>query len=114
MSSVRAIPILSTSSLLTILDLRAKADEESISKLKAKLVEASNVYSNDKETISWFVMQSVFDKQDFTIVERYEKESSQEYHLNNPYWKTFDPYVIPLLEKDMDMHRLEELEGSTM
>jgi quinol monooxygenase YgiN len=91
---------------LTILDLRAKADEESISKLKAKLVEASNVYSND--------MQSVFDKQDFTIVERYEKESSQEYHLNNPYWKTFDPYVIPLLEKDMDMHRLEELEGSTM
>lgn len=99
---------------LTAADLRAKADEESISKLKAKLVEASNVYSNDKETISWFVMQSVFDKQDFTIVERYEKESSQEYHLNNPYWKTFDPYVIPLLEKDMDMHRLEELEGSTM
>lgn len=95
-------------------DLRAKADEESISKLKAKLVEASNVYSNDKETISWFVMQSVFDKQDFTIVERYEQETSQEYHLNNPYWKTFDPYVIPLLEKDMDMHRLEELEGSTM
>jgi quinol monooxygenase YgiN len=114
LSSVRAIPIRPTSSLLTILDLRAKADEESISKLKAKLVEASNVYSNDKETISWFVMQSVFDKQDFTIVERYEKESSQEYHLNNPYWKTFDPYVIPLLEKDMDMHRLEELEGSTM
>jgi len=101
-------------STLMIIDLRAKADEESISKLKAKLVEASNVYSNDKETISWFVMQSVFDKQDFTIVERYEKESSQEYHLNNPYWKTFDPYVIPLLEKDMDMHRLEELEGSTM
>ncbi|KAJ6057053.1 hypothetical protein N7460_000327 [Penicillium canescens] len=97
-----------------VVHLRAKADEESISKLKAKLVEASNVYSNDKETISWFVMQSVFDKQDFTIVERYEKESSQEYHLNNPYWKTFDPYVIPLLEKDMDMHRLEELEGSTM
>lgn len=114
MSSVCAIHILLTSSPLTILDLRAKADEESISKLKAKLVEASNVYSNDKETISWFVMQSVFDKQDFTIVERYEKESSQEYHLNNPYWKTFDPYVIPLLEKDMDMHRLEELEGSTM
>lgn len=116
LSSVRAIHLLPTFSPLTILilDLRAKADEESISKLKAKLVEASNVYSNDKETISWFVMQSVFDKQDFTIVERYEKESSQEYHLNNPYWKTFDPYVIPLLEKDMDMHRLEELEGSTM
>ncbi|CDM37009.1 hypothetical protein DTO013E5_7173 [Penicillium roqueforti] len=97
-----------------VVHLRAKPDEESISKLKAKLVEASNVYSNDKETLSWFVSQSVFDKQDFTIVERYAQESSQQYHLNNPYWKTFDPYVIPLLEKDMDMHRLEELEGSKM
>jgi hypothetical protein len=29
--------------------------------------------------------------------------------LNNPYWKTFDPYVIPLLERDMDLRRLEEL-----
>ena len=99
---------------LTVVDLRAKPDEESIAKLKAKLVEASNVYSKDKETLSWFVSQSVFDKQDFTIVERYAQESSQQYHLNNPYWKTFDPYVIPLLEKDMDMHRLEELEGSAM
>lgn len=59
-------------------------------------------------------MQSVFDRQDFTIVERYENKDSQKYHLNNPYWQTFDPYVIPLLEKDMEMHRLEELEGSTM
>jgi quinol monooxygenase YgiN len=54
-------------------------------------------------------MQSVHDKQDFTIVERYERESSQEYHLNNPYWKTFDPYVIPLLEREMDLRRFEEL-----
>jgi quinol monooxygenase YgiN len=56
-------------------------------------------------------MQSVHDKQDFTIVERYERESSQEYHLNNPYWKTFDPYVIPLLEREMDLRRFEELES---
>jgi hypothetical protein len=28
---------------------------------------------------------------------------SQEYHLNNPYWKTFDPYVKPLLDQPMDM-----------
>lgn len=55
-------------------------------------------------------MQSVHDKQDFTIVERYLRESSQEYHLSNPYWKTFDPYVIPLLEREMDLRRFEELE----
>ena len=55
-------------------------------------------------------MQSVFDQREFTIVERYEKESSQHYHLNNPYWKTFDPYVLPLLEKPMDLRRFEELD----
>lgn len=37
-------------------------------------------------------------------------EQSQKYHLENPYWKTFDPYVIPLLEEPMDLRRLEELE----
>lgn len=37
---------------------------------------------------------------------------SQKYHLENPYWKTFDPYVIPLLEKPMDLRRFEELDTS--
>ncbi|ERF77073.1 hypothetical protein EPUS_06291 [Endocarpon pusillum Z07020] len=92
--------------------LTAKSDPECIEKLKSKLIEASRVYSQDKETLSWFVMQSVFDKREFTIVERYERESSQQFHLNNPYWKTFDPYVLPLLEKPMDLRRFEELDTS--
>lgn len=54
--------------------MRAK-DSASVPKLKNKLIEASRVYSQDKETVSWFVMQSVHDPRDFTIVERYEKES---------------------------------------
>ncbi|KAL4796661.1 hypothetical protein BDV19DRAFT_360751 [Aspergillus venezuelensis] len=94
-----------------VVHMRAKPDQESITKLKAKLQEASAVYSNDKETLSWHVMQSVHDPQDFCIVERYLNEASQSYHLNNPYWKTFDPYVIPLLEKEMDLRRFEEMEG---
>jgi len=92
--------------------MTAKSDPECIRKLKNKLIEASRVYSQDKETLSWFVMQSVFDSREFTIVERYEKESSQQYHLNNPYWKTFDPYVLPLLAKPMDLRRSEELDTS--
>ncbi|KAJ4367870.1 hypothetical protein N0V86_009709 [Didymella sp. IMI 355093] len=95
-----------------IVHLYAKADEESISKLKAKLVEASQVYSKDKETLSWFVMQDTVDPRKFSIVERYLQESSQQYHLNNPYWKTFDPYVLPLLDAPMDLRRLEEMETS--
>lgn len=55
--------------------LRANADAGSVEKLQAKLIEASRVYSQDKETLSWFVMQSTSDPRDFTIVERYEKES---------------------------------------
>jgi quinol monooxygenase YgiN len=58
-----------------VVHLYAKADETSISKLKAKLAEASEVYSKDKETLSWFVMQDIKDPRAFTIVERYEKES---------------------------------------
>ncbi|PSR79261.1 hypothetical protein BD289DRAFT_442727 [Coniella lustricola] len=92
--------------------LHANDDPASVDKLKAKLIEASRVYSQDKETISWFVMQSTSDPRDFTIVERYEKESSQKYHLENPYWQTFDPYVIPLLDRPMDLRRFEELDTS--
>jgi quinol monooxygenase YgiN len=58
-----------------VVHLYAKPEAEAISKLKAKLVEASQVYSQDKETLSWFVMQDVSDERKFTIVERYLKES---------------------------------------
>ncbi|KAF5649460.1 antibiotic biosynthesis monooxygenase [Fusarium tjaetaba] len=95
-----------------VVHLYAKDDDESLKKLTAKLIEASRVYSQDKETLSWHVMQSTADRRAFTIVERYEQESSQKYHLENPYWKTFDPYVIPLLEKPMDLRRFEELDTS--
>lgn len=58
-----------------VVHLLAKNDAESIEKLKKKLVEASGVYSQDKETLSWFVMQDTKEKRKFTIVERYLKES---------------------------------------
>jgi len=90
--------------------LHANDDPASVDRLKAKLAEASRVYSRDTETLDWFVMQSIADPRSFTIVERYEKESSQKYHLENPYWKTFDPYVIPLLDRPMDLRRHEELD----
>ncbi|CAC9892050.1 unnamed protein product [Aureobasidium pullulans] len=86
-----------------VVHLYAKEDQESINKLIAKLQEASQVYTNDKECLGWY------DPRAFTIVERYAHESSQKYHLENPYWQTFDKYVIPLLAKDMDLRRLNEL-----
>lgn len=49
-------------------------DETAIAKVKAKLVEASQVYIKDKETIDWHVMQDVSDPRKFTIVERFVDE----------------------------------------
>ncbi|TEY81530.1 hypothetical protein BOTCAL_0033g00110 [Botryotinia calthae] len=92
--------------------LYANEHPESIPRIKAKLIEASRVYKQDKETVDWIVMQDVHDPRAFTIVERFEQESSQKYHLENPYWQTFDPYVVPLLGKPMDLRRHEELDIS--
>ncbi|EHL03073.1 hypothetical protein M7I_1047 [Glarea lozoyensis 74030] len=101
--------------------LYANEKPDSIDRIKAKLIEAARIYRKDKETIDWLVMQDVHDPRAFTIVERFENEgvwlpdsrtSSQKYHLENPYWKTFDPYVIPLLDKGMDLRRHEELDTS--
>lgn len=110
--------------------LYANDKADSIDRIKAKLIEAARVYRKDKETIDWLVMQDVHDPRAFTIVERFAEESvgtslassskqranvylqSQKYHLENPYWKTFDPYVVPLLEKKMDLRRHVELDTS--
>ncbi|KAK1688473.1 hypothetical protein BDP55DRAFT_656010 [Colletotrichum godetiae] len=92
--------------------LHANDQPDSVERIKAKLIEASRVYSKDRETVSWFVMQDVHDPRSFTIVERFETEYSQKYHLENPYWKTFDPYVKPLLDREMDLRRHEELDTS--
>lgn len=41
-----------------VVHLYAKDDAEAIKKLTAKLQEASQVYSNDKECLSWSVEQA--------------------------------------------------------
>lgn len=42
-----------------VVHLHAKEGEENLSKLKAKLAEASQVYSKDKETLGWYVILCV-------------------------------------------------------
>lgn len=32
--------------------------------------------------------------------------------MENPYWQTFDKYVIPLLDREMDLRRYNELDTS--
>ena len=49
-------------------------DPACIQKVKNKLIEASRIYSKDKETLSWLVMQDVKDPRMFKVVERYQEE----------------------------------------
>ncbi|KAM0753233.1 hypothetical protein T439DRAFT_323870 [Meredithblackwellia eburnea MCA 4105] len=91
-----------------IVHLKAK-DLESADKIASKLVEAAAVYRKDKEQLAWMVHRDPKDPLKFAIVERFENEASQKYHLENPYWKTFDPFVVPLLDGPMDLTRWEEM-----
>lgn len=54
--------------------LYANDQPDSITRIKAKLVEAARIYRQDKETIDWLVMQDVHDPRAFTIVERFANE----------------------------------------
>ncbi|PWN23763.1 hypothetical protein BCV69DRAFT_296079 [Microstroma glucosiphilum] len=78
-------------------------------KMKAKLIEAAAIYKKDRETIDWLVHQDTSNPLKFSIVERFEHESSQKYHLENPYWATFNPAVEPWLAKPIEIGRYEEL-----
>jgi len=95
-----------------VVHLYAKAGADVEEKMRHKLTEASQVYTKDKETISWFVMQHQKDPRAWCIVERYEQESSLKEHTKNPYFKTFGPAVGPLLDKPMDLRRFNELDSS--
>ncbi|KAH7333002.1 hypothetical protein B0J17DRAFT_677195 [Rhizoctonia solani] len=94
-----------------IVHLQASSPENA-EKLSKKLVEAANIYRKDKETISWLVHRDPKDALKFAIIERFLNEDSQKYHLENPYWATFDPYVQPLLSHPIheNLTRWEELD----
>ncbi|GAA5985832.1 hypothetical protein JCM11641_005314 [Rhodosporidiobolus odoratus] len=81
---------------------------EHVQDMKNELKKASEIYSEDKGTVGWHVMQDEKDETKFGIVERFEEESSQEVHLSNPYWKTFNPTVEPWLQKPIELIRFNE------
>ncbi|KAI8616274.1 hypothetical protein BC830DRAFT_1063583 [Chytriomyces sp. MP71] len=94
-----------------VVHLYAKDDEASISAIRNKLHEASQVYVKDQGTLSWFVMQGSEDKRAFTIVERYDQESSLHIHVANPFYKEFGVFVRPLLEKPLEILKFHEIDG---
>lgn len=67
-------PVLPSMVYTLTVHLYANDHPESVSRIKAKLIEAARIYRKDKETVDWLVMQDVHDPRAFTIVERFENE----------------------------------------
>ena len=89
-----------------VVHLYAKDSPTDIEKLKNKLVEASQVYSKDRETVGWHVMQDHQDPRAFTIVERYERESVSSPLVN----VSIDFFVRGLIDADIDaFHRARSI-----
>jgi hypothetical protein len=89
-----------------VVHLYAKDSPTDIEKLKNKLVEASQVYSKDRETVGWHVMQDHQDPRAFTIVERYERESVSSPLVN----VSIDFFMRGLIDADIDaFHRARSI-----
>ncbi|KAG4041664.1 hypothetical protein PC123_g22826 [Phytophthora cactorum] len=56
--------------------------------LCAKLAEAAQTYSKDVGVLGWYPMQNVSDSRKWTIVERYDQESTVAKHREYPGYKT--------------------------
>ncbi|KAF8211820.1 hypothetical protein K438DRAFT_1808020 [Mycena galopus ATCC 62051] len=84
--------------------------------MKNVLVEAARIFSKDKGTIAWFVMQDEKDPTAWATVERYENEgvSSTPMPHANPHYAMLQKLVGPWLdsERPMRIHRHNELDAS--
>lgn len=89
-----------------------QAKQEYIPAIKAKLIDASRVYQEDKGTIDWFVHQSRNDPSSFIIVERFEDEAGVKVHQENPYYKAFGLYMGPILAEPVRVQQFNELDTS--
>ncbi|KAF1789251.1 Phosphoribosyltransferase-like [Phytophthora cactorum] len=83
-----------------IVNLYAKDGVED--QLRAKLAEAAQTYSKDAGVLGWYPMQNVSDSRKWTIVERYDQESTVAKHREHPDYKTFAGALLPLLENGQE------------
>uniref|UniRef100_H3GQW9 ABM domain-containing protein n=1 Tax=Phytophthora ramorum TaxID=164328 RepID=H3GQW9_PHYRM len=95
-----------------VVNLHAKDGKDVEEQLRVKLAEASQTYSKDAGVIGWHPMQNPSDARKWTIIERYDQESSVAHHRENPEYKAFAGALIALLEngqESLDVHQFKEL-----
>ncbi|KAG2787245.1 hypothetical protein PC118_g24482, partial [Phytophthora cactorum] len=80
--------------------------------LRAKLTEAAQINSKDAGVLGWHPMQSASDSPKWTIVERYDQESTAAKRRDNADLKAFAESLFVLLEngkESLDPHQFNEL-----
>ncbi|KAJ7644289.1 hypothetical protein FB45DRAFT_897446 [Roridomyces roridus] len=96
---------------VVIAHMYAKEGKDVEEKIRGKLIEASKTYlSTDSETLSYHAVQSTTDPRAWTLFERYQTESSFALHAENPYYKPFQEFMVPLIEMDkVDIRQYNEV-----
>ncbi|KAG1711589.1 hypothetical protein DVH05_008838 [Phytophthora capsici] len=93
-----------------IASLHAKDGVED--QLRAKLAEAAQTYSKDASVLGYYPMQNTSDSRKWTIVQRYDAESSVAKHREHPEYKELAGALVPLLEggqEGISVHQFNEL-----
>ncbi|KAK1947369.1 hypothetical protein P3T76_001379 [Phytophthora citrophthora] len=94
-----------------VVHIHAKEGKDVEDKIRNKLIEASQTYMKDAEVIGWHVMQDHVDTRKWTIVERYERQSSLEIHVANPYYAEFGAYMGQFVDAQ-EISQYNELDTS--
>ncbi|POM75233.1 Putative antibiotic biosynthesis monooxygenase protein [Phytophthora palmivora] len=96
---------------IIIVNLYAKDGVEE--QVRAKLAEGAKIFSNKEEGVqAWYPLQSTTDSRKWSIVERYDDESSVAKHREHPEYKAFAGALLALLEngqESLDAHQFKEL-----
>lgn len=87
-----------------VVHLHAKEGEENLSKLKAKLAEASQVYSKDKETLGWYVILCVWEIS--TVVVYFEKGQKEGKKMLRSLWKRVLCCAVRIILGRIELHWL--------
>ncbi|KAE8951741.1 hypothetical protein PR003_g7885 [Phytophthora rubi] len=95
-----------------VVHFHAKEGKDVEEKIRNKLIEASQTYVKDAEVIGWHVMQDHVDTRKWTVVERYERQSSLKIHQANPYYAEFSVYMEPLMDQPGEVFQYNELDTS--
>ncbi|KAI8816897.1 uncharacterized protein EV422DRAFT_500579 [Fimicolochytrium jonesii] len=89
--------------------VNVKVKPERTDSVRTLLAKASSVYTQDKGTLSWFVMQSAKTPTEFAIVERYESKADLQTHIKNPFYAEFGKTVGPWLDGELNIQHFEEI-----